>query len=147
MADRGIKKSVVLKSDLPPTRSDNKYFVRYRVRSNSLFSHWSPIYLVESSPIAELYGSIQSSGDLVSVVWQDEDRAIRYDVFVKFDNNDYFYHGSPTTHTYSFLNIFPGAEPTDPKPQTVKVRVQSESQNKEISDQLKIFESETHSLV
>jgi hypothetical protein len=147
MADARVKKSTTLKEDLPPTRSDNSYFVRYRIRSNSLFSHWSPIYKVKAPDVIQLYGTVQASGDLISVVWEDEANAKRYDVFVKFDNNNYFYHGSPTTHTYSFLNMFPGLTPSDPKPQQVRVLIQSESQAKEISQELKIFESDVYSLV
>lgn len=147
MADSGIKKAIVLKENLPAVRSDNKYFVRYRMVSNSLFSNWSPIYTVDNIPTVTTSGIVQATNDLISVVWEDEFARPKYDIFVKFDNNDYFYHGSSLTHNYSFLRVFPGMTLQDPKPSSVKVIIQSESQDKQISNSLKIFESETYSLI
>ena len=50
MADRGIKKAVVLSGDLPEPINGGQYLVRYRIVSEdrNRRSHWSPIYYVDS---------------------------------------------------------------------------------------------------
>ena len=51
--DKNIKKSLLLKKDLPPVNSTNQHVVRYRVVSEDLnrISAWSSIYYVDSYPI------------------------------------------------------------------------------------------------
>ena len=51
--DKNIKKSLLLKKDLPPVNSNNQHVVRYRVVSEDLnrISAWSSIYYVDSYSI------------------------------------------------------------------------------------------------
>lgn len=50
MADKGIKKAVVLSGSLPEPLDGGQYLVRYRIVSEdrNRRSHWSPIYYVDS---------------------------------------------------------------------------------------------------
>ncbi len=140
MVDPGIKKVVIGKAALPGVRSDNKYYVRYRIVSEdkNRVSHWSPIHSVDSLAIGDVDGDVSISGKFTVVVWEDSLNRPKYDVFVKFDNGSYVYHGTSPTHTYSFINT--GTS-------TVRVAVQIESSSKVRSNALTIFESGTVSLV
>jgi hypothetical protein len=140
MADPGIKKVIINKAALPGVRSDNKYYIRYRIVSEdkNRVSHWSPIHSVDSLAIDDAEGEVSVSGKFTVVVLQESLNKPKYDVFVKFDNGGYVYHGTSSTNTYSFINT--GTS-------TVKVAVQIESSSKVRSNALTIFESGTVSLV
>jgi len=58
--DKNIKKSLLLKKNLPPVNSTNQHVVRYRVVSEDLnkVSAWSSIYYVDSYPIPSTATSI-----------------------------------------------------------------------------------------
>ena len=141
MADANIKKTRILKSALPPIDSDTlKYNTRYRVISEdkNRTSHWSPIYNSDGVDLIVTSGAVSRAGNVITAVWEDQNDFPEYDVFVKFDSSDFFYHGKSKVHSYSFLKT--GTT-------TVRVKVQIVSSKKEIKAALNIFDSGTVSLV
>lgn len=140
MADSRIKKVTIESTDLPGVNSENQYLVRFRVVSEdkNRTSHWSPIYKVNAVPVSTVDGDVSISGRFIVVVWDDSLNRPKYDIFIKFDDNEYVYHGTSSTHTYSMINI---AE------STVQVAVQIEGYEKIRSEALTIYESGTVSLV
>ena len=141
MADANIKKTRILKSSLPPVDFDTlKYNTRYRVISEdkNRTSHWSPIYNSDGVDLVVTSGAVSRAGNVITAVWEDQNDFPEYDVFVKFDSSDFFYHGKSKVHSYSFLKT--GTT-------TVRVKVQIVSSKKEIKAALNIFDSGTVSLV
>lgn len=140
MADAGIKKLVIPKNQLPPVSDNNKYILRYRIVSDdkNRTSHYSNIFLATANNIVAVNGNLSISGNSLIAVWGDENNRPKYDIFVKFDNGTYEYHGTSPIHTYGFL-----------KTGTVNVRVavQVEGINKTRNAGLTIFESSIVSLV
>jgi hypothetical protein len=136
----GVKKATVSKRNLPPVGPNNEYYVRYRVISDigDRKSHWSPIYRVFAKDLEPVLGSVSVSGDGITVIWDDEADRPNYDVFVRFDGGEYFYHGTSPIHTYSFIKT--GTT-------SVQVAVQVEGIQKERNSNLEIYESEVISLV
>ena len=141
MVDSNIKKTRILKSSLPPIDHDTeKYNIRYRIISEdkNRTSHWSPIYNSDGLDLVVTSGAVSKTGDVITAVWGDQNDFPEYDVFVKFDSGDFFYHGKSKVHSYSFLKT--GTT-------TVRVKVQIISSKKEIKAALNIFDSGTVSLV
>jgi hypothetical protein len=147
--DKNIKKSLLLKKDLPPVNSANQHVVRYRIVSEDFnrTSAWSPVYYVDSyaipaSPTAITVNKVNivSGGGSWSVTWTDTNFRPKYDVFVKFDNAaSYSYHGTVTVGnavtnvtTYTFPNT---------GTLNVTVAIQPEGIIKTQSNSLKLFES------
>lgn len=141
---RGQQKVQVSKEDLPPVGklSDGSYgyVVRYRIISEdqNRYSHWSPIREIPVNNLELVNGAVVVNGLVVQSVWGDEEERPNYDVFVKFDEGDYFYHGTTPTHQYSFL-----AEPAS----VVRVAIQISSIEKERAESITIFESDPTDLV
>ena len=141
MVDSNIKKTRILKSSLPPIDHDTeKYNIRYRVISEdrNRTSHWSPIYNSDGVDLVVTSGAVSRAGDVITAVWGDQNDFPEYDVFVKFDSGDFFYHGKSKVHSYSFLKT--GTT-------SVRVKVQIISSKKEIKAALNIFDSGSVSLV
>ena len=141
MVDSNIKKTRILKSSLPPIDHDTeKYNIRYRIISEdkNRTSHWSPIYNSDGVDLVVTSGAVSKTGDVITAVWGDQNDFPEYDVFVKFDSGDFFYHGKSKVHSYSFLKT--GTT-------TVRVKVQIISSKKEIKAALNIFDSGTVSLI
>ena len=141
MADANIKKTRILKSALPPIDYDTlKYNTRYRVISEdrNRTSHWSPIYNSDGTSIVGTSGALSITQEIITAVWGDENLHPAYDVFVSFDGDPFFWHGTSNVHSYSFLN-----EGTT----TVQVKVQLASSKKEIKAGLGIFDSGSQFLV
>jgi hypothetical protein len=141
MADANIKKLRISKSSLPPVDHDTEtYNLRYRVISEdkNRTSHWSPIYNTDGTDIVGTSGALSITSSIITVVWGDENNHPAYDVFVSFDGDPFFWHGTSTVHSYSFLNE--GST-------TVQVKVQLVSSKKEIKTALNIFDSGEESLV
>ena len=148
MADAGIKKLVIPKSQLPPVNDDNEYVLRYRILSDdkNRTSHYSSIFTTVANAVEPVSGGLSVSGNNLIVTWGRvvdpvsgfDNRPIKYDIFVKFDNGNYLYHGTALAHTYGFL-----------KTGTINVRVavQVEGINKTRNAALSIFESSIVSLV
>jgi len=140
MADANIKKIVIPSSDLPPLSSDtSSYNIRYRIVSDdkNRTSHWSQIYVIDTLPFEEVDGDVTLGVKTVSAVWGDEYNRPKYDVLVSFDGNPLTYHGTPTVHSYNFLNL--GTV-------SVRVVVQVESSRKEYKESLVIYDSGTISI-
>jgi len=140
MADAGIKKLIIPKNQLPLVNDDNEYVLRYRIISDdkNRSSHYSPIFSVPALDIEPVSGNLFKNGTSSTVVWGDENNRPKYDIFVKFDGGNYFYHGTSPIHTYGFLNT--GTT-------NVRVAVQVEGINKERNTSLTIFQSNIVSLV
>lgn len=142
---RGQQKVIIPREDLPAVSklSDDSYgyIMRYRIISEdqNRFSHWSPIRELSAPAPVPVDGDVAIVGNIVQVVWGDEEERPRYDVFVKFNNSEYVYHGTTPTHQYSLLLEYDAV--------SVQVAIQIESTNKERSDFLEIFESEPVDLV
>jgi hypothetical protein len=140
MADPGIKKLTIPKNQLPPVSDNNQYILRYRIISDdkNRASHYSTIFLATANDIEAVSGNLSISGNSLVAVWGDENNRPKYDIFVKFDNGAYQYHGTSPIHTYGFL-----------KTGTINVRVavQVEGINKKRNAELTIFESNLVSLV
>jgi len=128
------------RNQLPPVQSNNKYSVRFRLISEdkNRMSHWSPIFVIDSTAPTSVQGGVVVNGSIVTAVWGDEEDRPEYDVFVKFDGGAYGYHGTTPIETYSFLK---GAATSN-----VRVTVQISGAVKEINNTLKIFESSITSL-
>jgi len=142
---RGQEKVVVPRDNLPPvsklSNGSYGYIVRYRILSEdqNRFSHWSPVRELEIPLPLQVSGNLSIIGTTALLVWGDEESRPRYDVFVSFDGNDYFYHGTTPTHQYTFL--------IEENVSTVQAAVQVESISKERDAQIEIFESNVISLL
>jgi hypothetical protein len=147
MVDVGIKKVTILKEELPAlaTLGEDVYghFLRYRIVSEdkNRFSHWSKITPVEvfssdSLPpqvVGELVISgLSASGIPITIIWDDELNRPKYDIFLRFDDDDFFYHGTSPIHTYSIV--------APPAISSVHVAIQIESVDKQLSSVLTICE-------
>jgi hypothetical protein len=141
MADLGIKKAIIKKASLPAIDSDNVgYVFRYRVISEdkNRTSQWSPVNIVADNSITTVNGALQISQAITTAVWDDELNRPKYDIFVGFDNATPIYHGTSPINTYSFLNT--GTT-------NVRVIVQVEASQKELSPSLEIYDSGIEFLV
>jgi hypothetical protein len=141
MADANIKKITVKRSSLPPIDHDSqKYNIRYRVISEdkNRSSHWSSIYNSNSGNVIGTSGALSITPQIITAVWGDENFHPAYDVFVKFDSNSFFYHGTSAVHSYSFLNT--GTT-------SVRVKIQIVSSKKEIKDSFLVYDSGVQSLI
>jgi hypothetical protein len=135
VADRGIKKVIIPKSSLPSVNGLNQHIVRFRIVSEdrNRFSEWSQKFLVDGSTVSEIE-SEHIPGRVFTIVWNDPERRAAYDIFVKIDSDDYVYHGSSTSTTYSFIN-----EATS----TIRYAIQIQGIDKVFNQALKIYESES----
>jgi hypothetical protein len=141
MPDANIKKVRIPKSFLPPVDSDNlAYNLRYRIISEdkNRTSHWSPVYNVDGISVAGTSGALSITQTIITAVWGDENLHPAYDIFVSFDGDPFFWHGTSSVHSYSFLNE--GST-------TVQVKVQLVSSKKVIKEALSIFDSGSEFLV
>ena len=134
--------TIIDKNELPPLIKLEKdsygYLTRYRIMSEdrNRFSHWSPIFAAPAFNLQNLPGQVDGTiniiGNAITVVWDDEVDRPRYDVFIKFDDGEYFYHGTSPIHTYSIINTVGATE--------ISAAIQIESVNKERSEVLTICE-------
>ena len=141
MPDANIKKVRIPKSSLPPINSDTLgYNLRYRIISEdkNRTSHWSPVYNTDGISISETSGALSITQTIITAVWGDQNKHPSYDIFVSFDGDPFYWHGTSAVHSYSFLNE--GST-------TVRVKVQLVSSKKVIKAALNIFDSGTESLV
>lgn len=140
MADSGIKKVVIPKTSLIDVTSDNQYLIRYRIVSDdkNRVSAWSPVFSLNANDPQPVDAEYSISGRVVTLVWDDEESRPQYDIFVKFDNDNYFYHGTSSVHTYTFIN---NAE------DSFRFAIQTSGISKTRSINLEIYESEEIPLV
>jgi hypothetical protein len=142
MVDAGIKKVFINKQDFPPLIKieENVYghYLRYRVVSEdrNRFSHWSemtPLILFsEDSLPGVVDGALNFTASSIAIVWDDEVNRPSYDIFVRFDDGDFFYHGTSPIHTYLILREVGFS--------SIDVAIQLDSIDKERSDVLTICE-------
>lgn len=141
MADKGIKKIIIKKSNLPALDSDTEgYIFKYRIVSEdkNRTSQWSPINILVDDSIVSVSGAINISPTITTAVWGDEVNWPKYDVFVGFDSTIPTYHGTSPIHTYSVINT--GTE-------NIRIIVQVESSKKQLNANLQIYDSGIGSLV
>ena len=106
MADT-VKKATIKASSLPLVSPDNTYIVRYRIVSQdqNRYSHWSPIYNIDSLPVDqnEIEGSISySAGNRqVSIGWTNEVNP-PYDIFLRVDNGEWRYLATTSSTSYQY---------------------------------------------
>ena len=142
MADAGIKKVTIKKQELPPlvklAEDTYGHFLRYRIVSEdkNRFSHWSkmtPLTVFSADSLPPLVdGVLNLTESSIAIVWDDELNRPKYDIFVRFDDGDFFYHGTSPIHTYLILR--------EAGFSSVDVVIQIESADKEISEILTICE-------
>ena len=137
---RGQQKVRVPRTDLPEVSrlSDGTYgyVVRYRIISEdqNRFSHWSPIRELTMPPVIPAQdGGVVINGNIVQAAWVDEEERSNYDVFVKFNDGKYSYHGTTAVPQYSLLAPYDSL--------TVRLAIQVSSTEKERAEFLTIFES------
>ena len=136
---RGQEQVRLSRADLPElsrlANGNYGHIVRYRIISEdqNRFSHWSPITQLEVPAVTQVAGDVGVAGNIIQVVWGDEENRPNYDVFVDFDNSGYVYHGTTPIHTYSFLSNISYS--------SVKVAIQVASIEKERASSITIFES------
>jgi hypothetical protein len=140
VADKGIKNVVILKQDLPSVNSQNQYSVRYRIVTDdrNRYSEWSPAFLVNGNAVTQVTAEASISGKVIFIVWNDSQLRAGYDIFVKFDNGQYAYHGKSTTTSYSLIST--GTT-------SFRFLIQVESMSKEVNQSIKIYESQVIPLV
>jgi hypothetical protein len=140
MADAGIKKVTIPKSSLPSVSDSNQHLVRFRVVSDdrNRYSQWSPIYLVSGTSIEEIDADSFTSGRIVTIAWSDAQSRGSYDIFVKFDDAEYSYHGTADSTQYSF--IIPTSNPAI---QSFQYVIQVVGVSQTYSPSLVLYESET----
>ena len=140
MARRTQQKATVPFEDLPPVvkLSDESYghLVRYRIVTEDLkkVSHWSPVYSVPIEEPDDVSGEVSLVGNTIQITWEDIALRPAYDIFVKFDDGPFEYHGTSRVHFYSLI--------TNPDSVFFEVAVQLVSENKERSDFLTIYQTE-----
>lgn len=139
--DKNIKKSLLLKKDLPPVNSVNQHVVRYRIVSEDFnrTSAWSSIYYVDAvtvetiSAIVSKIGVTSAPAGTISVTWTDPKLRPKYDIFVKINAAASFsYHGTAIGNTYTFPNTATS---------TIRVLIQPEGIDKIVVPALKLYES------
>ena len=144
-----LRKIVVPNELLPPVGAGNKHFFRYRIVSEdgNRTSHWSPIQTVSGADYTDvtMSGAVSQMGDIIMATWQVPYDFPSFDIFVKFDTDDYFYSGTTGVRNYSFIKSFPYTTPNTPT--SVSVLVQVASQNRQLNSALVIWESDTYPLV
>jgi hypothetical protein len=128
------------RNQLPPVQSNNDYSIRFRVISEdkNRISHWSPIFIVDSTTLVSVSGTVVVNGSAITAIWGDEEDRPSYDVFTKFDGGSYSYHGTTSVHSYLFLK--------EAATSNVRVAVQIAGAVKERNATLTIFESSVTSL-
>lgn len=107
--DRGIKKIIIPKSELPGFFGDHKqYILRYRFISEdkNRTSHWSPVYKIvaEDTP-TEILNSIiiDTSNKVVNIAWEPQNNIEEYFIYVKWNNGDWQYYAKTTQTNYSIV--------------------------------------------
>jgi hypothetical protein len=108
MADAGIKKVTVLKSDIKTISGNEQgYVVRYRIISEdkNRSSHWSPQYKLSAAPQTTINYSINvdNTYNTATVVWQNVPDIKEYDIYIKWDNTTWNYVTSVATTSYAAL--------------------------------------------
>lgn len=137
MADKGIKKVIISKDDLPAVGPINNHIVRYRIVSEdkNRTSHWSPVYnLIGHAPVS-VPGAIEVGSKSITIVWEDSeefDDREAYDIFTKIDDGVWEFKGTSFVHGFTMIKPNSGSQ--------IAVAIQIESYVKERNATLTIFE-------
>ena len=137
MADKGIKKVIISKDDLPAVGPNNNHIVRYRIISEdkNRTSHWSPVYNLIGHAPATVPGAIEVGSKSITVVWEDStefDDREAYDIFTKIDDGEWEFRGTSYVHGFTMIKPNFGNE--------ITVAIQTESYVKTRNAILTIFE-------
>jgi hypothetical protein len=108
MADKGIKKAVVKKEDLPSFNGKTqKYSVRYRIVSDdkNRYSHWSPYHSLSVGQEQPLSCSVSVNNKIVNMVWAGPTGqvAVSYDIYFKFGSEEWKYIATTLVNQFSSL--------------------------------------------
>ena len=108
MADKGIKKVVISKDELPAAGPENNYIVRYRIVSEdkNRVSDWSPSYNLIGHAPAQVNGAIDVGSKAITIVWEDSteyDDKEAYDIFVKVDDGAWEFKGTSFVHGFTMI--------------------------------------------
>lgn len=108
MADPGIKKIIIPKASLPAVfGTGQKYVVRYRIISEdrNRTSHWSPQYSLNVAAQDPINYSVvvEQEAGIIRLVWEHVDNISDYDVYVKWDSDNWEYVTTISTTTYASL--------------------------------------------
>jgi len=143
MSDAGIKKVIIPKSSLPSVNENNEHLIRFRIVSEdrNRYSQWSPIYLVSGTAIQEIDADSFAVGRIINIAWSDAQNRGTYDIFVKFNNDEYIYNGTASATQYSF--IIPDRVPAIT---TFRYVIQVSGVNQTYTPSLVLYESEVKEL-
>lgn len=120
-----MPKIIIKKEDLPAINAKEKsYFVRYRIISEdrNRLSYWSPIFKIpiDFNYTSQELSAAYSSG-VVTTVWNQIDNLKQYDIWVRWQPNDWTYYGrvsstfltlpKPTGATTFSMRVYRTSEP------------------------------------
>lgn len=106
MADSGVKKVKVLKSDLPAFNSNyNQYVIRYRIISEdrNKTSHWSPQYKLTAPTVATINYSYAKdiTNKMITFVWTPSTDLQKFDIFIRWNGGSWQYVSTVSTTTFA----------------------------------------------
>lgn len=108
-ADSGIRKVIIPKSSLPEISGENQnYVIRFRVVSEdkNRSSHWSTKYRLPVPSVDQIdyRVAVEQSHDMVTAVWVPAvGTKSEFDVYVKWDNEEWQFVSTVFTTTYSTI--------------------------------------------
>lgn len=163
MADSGIKKVTIFRSDLPPVDSQTlSYNLRYRVvtENRNRVSAWSNVVSVAAPAISTINYTVSANnpGRLVSIVW-DAPASLgltSFDLFARWVGNhdetdyDWAYVTRVTGNSYSLvfpLQVYDKTLETFEDPKKLRVQLQRPTYNPALenyptSSALTLFQSD-----
>jgi hypothetical protein len=142
--DKGMKKVIIKKDLLGKVTTSNATALRFRIVSEdkNRKSPYSQIFITQSGDVLLGTGDVNQVGNTIIVNWSlsadSPSTQSIYDIFVGFDSATPTYQASTSLTNYSFLKT--GTT-------SVRVVIQMSSINPVINTDLKIYDSETVSLV
>jgi len=124
------------------------HIIRYRIIADNknIRSHWSPVYFIPGPEFSIVTGDVIESigadgSTVVTAAWSDVFDIPAYDVYVsyftdlenpiQYDGNDFFLHGTPQVHSYSFT--------LDPEINSYRIIVQPATNKKLIKEDFIVF--------
>lgn len=159
MADENVKSIIVQPTSLPVLASNGKYYLRYRVisQTKSATSVWSPIYELTPTPIPNIIGTMSvpaqstytysSDGISITVTWNIPAVLTNasFDVFARYDNasittTDYVYIGTTLSNSFNYEIPLAYRYVTNTT-STVQLKIQVANYSKTILDSALVVES------
>jgi len=140
-----IKKVVVAQNEIPPTgKVTGKFFVRYRIISEdkNRTSHWSPSYLLETTPLGEVPHTVSpiAESNSVKTFWTPPGTLglSLFDVYVRWNGGDWEYSVSISSTSYETAIIQDAT--------SFQIAVQAPTKTKKRYESATLFESDPLSL-